>query len=146
MAKKRVHEIAKEQGMSSADVLTKLRAAGFDVTAAASTVDEAEALRALDGNGSTPARPRAAAAPPPAAGQQRPAAGQPAAPARPGGQPQQRTRRIFEPDGPPLKVPSRRQQDDYPSGPLPPRPSAQPAARPSSQPAPRPSSQPAPRP
>jgi translation initiation factor IF-2 len=33
--KKRVHEIAKEQGMSSADVLTKLRAAGIDVTAAA---------------------------------------------------------------------------------------------------------------
>ena len=44
MTKKRVHEIAKEQGMSSADVLTKLRAAGFDVTAAASTVDEADPL------------------------------------------------------------------------------------------------------
>src|SRR3954466_13595869 len=63
MTKKRVHEIAKEQGMSSADVLTKLRDAGFDVTAAASTVDEAEALRALGGNGAAPAKP--AAAPPP---------------------------------------------------------------------------------
>jgi translation initiation factor IF-2 len=62
MTKKRVHEIAKEQGMSSADVLTKLRAAGFDVTAAASTVDEAEALRALGGNGATPPRPAAPAA------------------------------------------------------------------------------------
>ena len=60
MTKKRVHEIAKEQGMSSADVLTKLRAAGIDVTAAASTVDEAEALRALVGNGAAPAKPAAA--------------------------------------------------------------------------------------
>ena len=60
MTKKRVHEIAKEQGMSSADVLTKLRAAGIDVTAAASTVDEAEALRALGGNGAAPAKPAAA--------------------------------------------------------------------------------------
>ena len=60
MTKKRVHEIAKEQGMSSADVLTKLRAAGIDVTAAASTVDEAEALRALVGNGAAPAKPAVA--------------------------------------------------------------------------------------
>src|SRR3954447_22333002 len=93
MTKKRVHEIAKEQGMSSADVLTKLRAAGFDVTAAASTVDEAEALRALVGNGAAPAAPAAPAAGRPAAPQQRAAAAaqrpgapaqRPGAPARPG--------------------------------------------------------------
>jgi translation initiation factor IF-2 len=111
MAKKRVHEIAKEQGMSSADVLTRLRDAGFDVTAAASTVDEADALRALGGNGSAPAKPAARAAT--AAPQQRAAApqrgaapaqraGAPARAAAPGAAPQQRTRRIFEPDGPPL--------------------------------------------
>jgi translation initiation factor IF-2 len=137
MAKKRVHEIAKEQGMSSADVLTKLRAAGFDVTAAASTVDEADALRALGGNGAAPAAPATAR---PAAAQQRAGAPQrpgapaqrPGAPARAGqaGAPAQRTRRIFEPDGPPLKVPTRRQEDDFPRPPMPPRPSAQPAPRP----------------
>jgi translation initiation factor IF-2 len=54
MAKKRIHEIAKEQGLSSKDVLDKLQAAGLDVTAAASTVDESDALRALGGgNGSS---------------------------------------------------------------------------------------------
>jgi translation initiation factor IF-2 len=158
MAKKRVHEIAKEQGMSSADVLTRLRDAGFDVTAAASTVDEAEALRALGGNGSAPAKPTARAAT--AAPQQRAAAPQraaqqrPGAPARAAGQgapAEQRTRRIFEPDGPPLKVPTRRQEDDYPRPPLPPRPSATPAPRPTSPPqrpreAPRPAPTPAPQP
>ena len=71
MTKKRVHEIAKEQGMSSADVLTKLRAAGIDVTAAASTVDEAEALRALAGNGAAPAKPAAARPAQPAARRRR---------------------------------------------------------------------------
>jgi translation initiation factor IF-2 len=160
MAKKRVHEIAKEQGMSSADVLMRLRDAGLDVTAAASTVDEAEALRALGGNGSAPAKPaaRAATAAPPQqragapqrAGQQRQAA--PAARAAgQGAPPQQRTRRIFEPDGPPLKVPTRRQDDDYPRPPLPPRPSPTPAARPATPPprsreAPKAAAQPAPQP
>src|SRR3954449_8514606 len=49
MAKKRIHEIAKEQGLSSKDVLDKLQAAGLDVKAAASTVEEADALRAIGG-------------------------------------------------------------------------------------------------
>jgi translation initiation factor IF-2 len=48
--KKRVHEIAKERGLSTKDVLDRLQAAGLDVRAPASTVDEAAALRAL-GNG-----------------------------------------------------------------------------------------------
>src|SRR3954454_4053522 len=55
MAKKRVHEIAKSQGMTSKEVLTKLQAAGLEVKAAASSVDEADALKALGGgNGATP--------------------------------------------------------------------------------------------
>jgi translation initiation factor IF-2 len=70
MAKKRVHEIAKEQGMSSKDVIAKLQAAGMDVKAAASAVDEAAALKALNGNGTEPAAaaaaPAQAAAPAPA--------------------------------------------------------------------------------
>ena len=87
MTKKRVHEIAKEQGMSSADVLTKLRAAGFDVTAAASTVDEAEALRALGGNGAAPAKPAAAARVPRSRPPRRRAAPPQRAPAGPAGAP-----------------------------------------------------------
>jgi len=157
MAKKRVHEIAKEQGMSSADVLTKLRAAGFDVTAAASTVDEADALRALGGNGAAPAAPAAHRPAHPqqrvagGAAQQRPGAPAPPRPGagRPGQVPgaqagapaaPQRTRRIFEPDGPPLKVPTRRQEEEFPRPPMPKRPPAQPP------PAPRPAAPPPPPP
>ena len=40
MAKKRVYEIAKERGLSSKDLLEKLQAAGVEVKAAASSVDE----------------------------------------------------------------------------------------------------------
>ncbi len=54
MAKKRVHEIAKEQGISSKDLIAKLNAAGIEVKAAASSVEEADALKALGGNGSAP--------------------------------------------------------------------------------------------
>ena len=87
MAEKRVHEIAKERGMSASDALLKLRAAGIDVTAAASVVDEAEALRALGANGAATAVP-----PRPAAGQPRTApAGQRAAqPTQRAAQPGQR--------------------------------------------------------
>jgi translation initiation factor IF-2 len=53
MSKKRVHEIAKEQGVSSKDLLEKLKAAGVVAKAAASSVEEADALRALSGNGSS---------------------------------------------------------------------------------------------
>src|SRR4051794_39817569 len=54
MATKRVFEIAKEQGLSSREVVARLKEAGLDVSAAASTVDEAEALKVL-ANGSGPA-------------------------------------------------------------------------------------------
>ena len=50
MSKKRVHEIAKEQGMSPKVALARMQAAGMKVGAAASSVDVDEALRAL-GNG-----------------------------------------------------------------------------------------------
>jgi translation initiation factor IF-2 len=54
LARKRVHEIAKAQGLTSKEVLAALKAAGVEATAAASSVDEdvaAEALRATDGGG-----------------------------------------------------------------------------------------------
>ncbi len=49
MAKKRVHEIAKENGMSPKDLLARLRAAGVEVGATASNIDEASALRVING-------------------------------------------------------------------------------------------------
>jgi translation initiation factor IF-2 len=51
---KRVHEIAKERGIPTKEVLAKLQAAGIEVTAASSSVDEQLASRVLsngDGNG-----------------------------------------------------------------------------------------------
>jgi translation initiation factor IF-2 len=53
MSKKRVHEIAKEQGISSKELLEKLEAAGVAAKAAASSVEEADALRVLAGNGAS---------------------------------------------------------------------------------------------
>jgi translation initiation factor IF-2 len=61
MAKKRVHELAKEHGMSSKDVLAKLTAAGIEVKAPASAVDEAQARAALTGNGAAAAAAAVAA-------------------------------------------------------------------------------------
>jgi len=56
--KKRVHEIAKERGLSSKDVIAALQAAGVDVKAAASSVDEEVAAKALAaGNGAEAAKP-----------------------------------------------------------------------------------------
>ena len=47
MSKKRVHEIAKEQGVTSKELLEKLAAAGVEAKAAASSVEEGAALKAL---------------------------------------------------------------------------------------------------
>jgi translation initiation factor IF-2 len=55
MTKKRVHEIAKEHGLSSKELLAKLNAAGVEAKAAASSVDEAAALTALGVGGSASA-------------------------------------------------------------------------------------------
>src|SRR3712207_5386737 len=49
MAKKRVHELAKERDMSPRDMLAKLQAAGIPVKAVASAVDEQLAKDALAG-------------------------------------------------------------------------------------------------
>ncbi len=47
MAKKRVHEIAKAHGLSSKELLAALRAAGVEAKAAASSVEESDALKAI---------------------------------------------------------------------------------------------------
>ncbi|HEV3070907.1 MAG TPA: translation initiation factor IF-2 [Solirubrobacteraceae bacterium] len=66
--KKRVHEIAKEQGLTSKELMAKLNAAGMEVKTASSSLDEAVVLAALRSNGaSAPAAPVAAPAPPPPA-------------------------------------------------------------------------------
>jgi translation initiation factor IF-2 len=77
VAKKRVHEIAKAQGLSSKELLSALKKAGIEAKAAASSVEEADALKALSGNGATAtkAEPKAAAKPAaPAPEQPKPAA------------------------------------------------------------------------
>jgi translation initiation factor IF-2 len=75
MAKKRVHEIAKEQGVPAKELVAKLQAAGIEAKAPASSVEEAEALRALAGSGaaapkkaSNGAAPRVGASGEPAGG------------------------------------------------------------------------------
>ena len=55
MAKKRVHEIAKAQGLPTKELLAKLHAAGIEAKAAASSVDEEVALSALAQNGAAAA-------------------------------------------------------------------------------------------
>jgi translation initiation factor IF-2 len=54
VAKKRVHEIAKAQGVSSKELLAALKAAGVEAKVAASSVEEADAVKAIStakGNG-----------------------------------------------------------------------------------------------
>ncbi len=108
MAKKRVHEIAKAKGVSSKELLAALKAAGIEAKAAASSVEEADALKALsatnggDGDGAaataTATKPKAQTKPAPAkaetppkapaakpAAAQQPAAAQP--PAKPAAKP-----------------------------------------------------------
>ncbi len=88
---KRVHEIAKERGVPTKEILAQLKAAGIEVKAANSSVDEQVALRALgnggqasgsDGAAAKAPTPQPAAAKPkaaPAAEQRKPAAPAPAA-------------------------------------------------------------------
>ena len=59
MAKKRVHEIAKERGIPSKEVIAKLQAAGLNVKAAASSVDEADIELAFSGGKKAPPEPDA---------------------------------------------------------------------------------------
>ena len=78
MSKKRVHEIAKEHGLFSKELLEKLHAAGIEAKAAASSVEEGAALKALgagaaaqpapaSSNGGSAAVPSAASVPQPSA-------------------------------------------------------------------------------
>jgi translation initiation factor IF-2 len=61
---RRVHEIAKEHGLSAKELLARLHAAGVEVKAASSNVDEEVALRVLgNGQASPPAEPKASASP-----------------------------------------------------------------------------------
>ncbi len=90
MAKKRVHEIAKERGITSKEALQVLQQAGLKVTAPASSVEESDAARAF-GNGAAPAAADQASAPAPSEPKAAPAAdpepaaasAAPAAPAEP---------------------------------------------------------------
>jgi translation initiation factor IF-2 len=87
VAKKRVHEIAKARGLTSKEVIAALNRAGIEVKAAASSVEEEVALRALaganGGDASAPAaKPPTAAPPKPAADGPKPRS-EPARPVRP---------------------------------------------------------------
>jgi translation initiation factor IF-2 len=67
MAKKRVHEIAKAQGLTSKELLAALKAAGVEAKAAQSNVEESDALAALkasgtDGGGGTATKTKKAPA------------------------------------------------------------------------------------
>ena len=64
MSKRRVHEIAKEAGVASKDLLAALKAAGVEVKAAASNVEEADAKKALASLGGKPAEAKKPAAKP----------------------------------------------------------------------------------
>jgi translation initiation factor IF-2 len=77
MSKKRIHEIAKDQGVASKALLERLRAAGIEAKTASSSVDESAALRVLG----------AANGPAPAAQAPAPGTAQPAAPEPPAASP-----------------------------------------------------------
>jgi len=83
VAKKRIHEIAKAQGIASKELLAVLKAAGIEAKAAASSVEEEQALHALsaakaDGAGAaTATKPKPKAESKPAASA-KPAAKKPA--------------------------------------------------------------------
>src|SRR5919197_3569290 len=104
MAKKRVHEIAKERGISSKEVLAVLQKAGLDVKAAASSVDEEDIRRAFsNGADAAPAKQRAQAPPQDDGAQARQA--QPAPPRE-----EQRPQRPAQPEQRPAQPPA--QQGD----------------------------------
>ncbi|HEX3433092.1 MAG TPA: translation initiation factor IF-2 [Solirubrobacteraceae bacterium] len=92
MSKKRVHEIAKEQGLSSKELLEKLHAAGIEAKAAASSVEESVALKALGASAGAASTNGNAAASAPDAPPAKPAASatatpKQAAPAKPAAAP-----------------------------------------------------------
>src|SRR3954468_14513291 len=64
MAKKRVHEIAKQRGMPSKEVIAILQKAGLDVKTAAQSVDENDIEMAFSNGGKGPKQPVEKATPP----------------------------------------------------------------------------------
>jgi len=74
---KRVHEIAKERGLAPKEVLARLKAAGIDVKASSSSVDEEVARRVLN-NGAGAALAADSAQPVPAVAPASPASAPPA--------------------------------------------------------------------
>jgi translation initiation factor IF-2 len=90
VAKKRVHEIAKAQGVSSKELLAALKAAGVEAKAAASTVEESDAVKAISaakGNGGAGATKQAPAAQIAQPAPQAPAAAAKTTAEQPGGKP-----------------------------------------------------------
>jgi translation initiation factor IF-2 len=75
--KKRVHEIAKEQGLTSKELMEKLNAAGMQVKTASSSLDEASVLETLRSNGAS--APPADPTPPPSPAPEAPVAQEPKA-------------------------------------------------------------------
>ena len=74
MGNKRVHQIAKERGLPAKDVLARLKAAGIDVKASSSSVDEDVASRVLaNGTEARPGRSSAATQADAAPGEAKPA-------------------------------------------------------------------------
>ena len=75
---KRVHQIAKEQGTTAKELLERLHAAGIDVKAASSNVDEDLALRVLSGADGAAAGAQASATAPAKEAPAKPAESKPA--------------------------------------------------------------------
>src|SRR3954467_7751748 len=57
MAKKRVHEIAKQRGIPSKEVIAVLQRAGLDVKTAAQSIDETDIAMAFSNGGKGPKQP-----------------------------------------------------------------------------------------
>jgi translation initiation factor IF-2 len=121
--KKRVHEIAKERGLASKDVIAALQAAGVDVKAAASSVEEDVAAKALDGAKGANGAEAKQASPEAAPAKKQGDAAKPAQPAKPaaasgggaGGKKRRRvvidsqaSRRDHQGPPPPMRPPRRR--------------------------------------
>jgi translation initiation factor IF-2 len=127
VAKKRVHEIAKANGISSKEVLKALNAAGINAKVAASSVDEDAAKQALaaakNGGGTATAAPPKEAPAAPAPKADAPAAAKPAPTAPQGGgqapapAPAQAAPASNAPVKPPAKKPPASNKPVRPGGP-----------------------------
>jgi translation initiation factor IF-2 len=141
MAKKRVHEIAKERGIPSKEVLAVLQKAGLDVKAAASSVDESDVERAFSNGADAPTKAAAGDGKQPAAKAQSddakptaeaPAKQQPAAESRP--KAEQRAPREQKPAGDQPRSEQPRQQQPRQGQPSQNQPSEQRPQRPQRRP------------